>query len=170
TGNISYLTDYEELDGGYVAFGRNPKGGKIIGKGTQSNSFAGIKVSDNAGQARKETEPVKNYILLPLWPVDPPFSQDLKSSQDAGSKPSSDDEKKVDEDPRIDSESIIQEKDDNVNSTNNVNATSINEVNDVGRTQKGNSCIEGSKLDRDYARRASIIQVTRSLDFGGFNK
>ncbi|GJT94217.1 uncharacterized mitochondrial protein-like protein [Tanacetum coccineum] len=25
TGNMSYLTDYEEIDGGYVAFGRNPK-------------------------------------------------------------------------------------------------------------------------------------------------
>ncbi|GJR66533.1 putative ribonuclease H-like domain-containing protein [Tanacetum coccineum] len=34
TGNMSYLTDYEEIDGGYVAFGCNPKGGKIIGKGT----------------------------------------------------------------------------------------------------------------------------------------
>ncbi|GJW83778.1 monodehydroascorbate reductase [Tanacetum coccineum] len=32
TGNMSYLTDYEEIDGGYVTFGRNPKGGKIIGK------------------------------------------------------------------------------------------------------------------------------------------
>ncbi|GJZ17763.1 ribonuclease H-like domain-containing protein [Tanacetum coccineum] len=132
TGNISYLTDYEELDGGYVAFGRNPKGGKITGKGTQSNGFAGTKVSDNAGQARKETEPVKNYILLPLWPADPPFSQDPKSSQDDGSKPSSDDEKKVDEDPRKDSESIDQEKDDNVNSTNNVNVASTNGVNGVG--------------------------------------
>ncbi|GJX83995.1 putative ribonuclease H-like domain-containing protein [Tanacetum coccineum] len=29
------------------------------------------------------------------------------------------------------------------------------------RTQKGNSCIEGSKLDRGYAGRASTIQVTR---------
>ncbi|GJU26927.1 retrovirus-related pol polyprotein from transposon TNT 1-94 [Tanacetum coccineum] len=28
TGNMSYLTDYEEIDGGYVAFGGNPKGGK----------------------------------------------------------------------------------------------------------------------------------------------
>ncbi|GJX05889.1 putative ribonuclease H-like domain-containing protein [Tanacetum coccineum] len=34
TGNMSYLTDYEEIDGGYVAFGGNPKGGKITGKGT----------------------------------------------------------------------------------------------------------------------------------------
>ncbi|GJR25932.1 hypothetical protein Tco_1102164 [Tanacetum coccineum] len=29
TGNMSYLTDYKEIDGGYVAFEGNPKGGKI---------------------------------------------------------------------------------------------------------------------------------------------
>nr|GFC07665.1 hypothetical protein [Tanacetum cinerariifolium] len=27
-GNISYLSDFEEIHGGYVAFGGNPKGGK----------------------------------------------------------------------------------------------------------------------------------------------
>ncbi|GJR59351.1 putative ribonuclease H-like domain-containing protein [Tanacetum coccineum] len=38
TGNMSYLTDYEEIDGGYVAFGGNPKGGKITGRGTIKTS------------------------------------------------------------------------------------------------------------------------------------
>nr|GEW92940.1 uncharacterized mitochondrial protein AtMg00810-like [Tanacetum cinerariifolium] len=33
TWNMSYLSDFEELNGGYVAFGGNPKGGKISGKG-----------------------------------------------------------------------------------------------------------------------------------------
>ncbi|GJR03759.1 ribonuclease H-like domain-containing protein [Tanacetum coccineum] len=33
TGNRSYLTDYEEIDGGFVAFGRSTKGGKITRKG-----------------------------------------------------------------------------------------------------------------------------------------
>nr|GEW29690.1 hypothetical protein [Tanacetum cinerariifolium] len=32
TGNMSYLSNFEELNGGYVAFGGNPKGGKISGK------------------------------------------------------------------------------------------------------------------------------------------
>ncbi|GJS49190.1 retrovirus-related pol polyprotein from transposon TNT 1-94 [Tanacetum coccineum] len=32
----------------------------------------------------KETIPGKDYILLPLWPADPLFSQNLKSSPDAG--------------------------------------------------------------------------------------
>nr|GEW87562.1 ribonuclease H-like domain-containing protein [Tanacetum cinerariifolium] len=33
TGNMSYLSDFKELNGGYVAFRKNPKGGKIFGKG-----------------------------------------------------------------------------------------------------------------------------------------
>ncbi|GJU46560.1 putative ribonuclease H-like domain-containing protein [Tanacetum coccineum] len=66
---------------------------------------------------------------------------DPKSSHNDGSKPSSDDGKNVDED-------LIKDR----------------------RTQKGYSCIERSKLDRGYAGRASIIQVTRSLDFSGFTK
>nr|GEW63915.1 hypothetical protein [Tanacetum cinerariifolium] len=32
TRNMSYLSDFKELNGGYVAFGGNPKGGKISGK------------------------------------------------------------------------------------------------------------------------------------------
>nr|GEV10857.1 retrovirus-related Pol polyprotein from transposon TNT 1-94 [Tanacetum cinerariifolium] len=61
--------------------------------GIQSNSFASTKASNNAGQARKETKPVKDYILLPLWTADPPFFQDTKSSHNDGSKPSCDDGK-----------------------------------------------------------------------------
>ncbi|GKC00150.1 ribonuclease H-like domain-containing protein [Tanacetum coccineum] len=72
--------------------------------GTQSNGFVGTKASDNASQARKETDPVKDYILLPLWTADPPFSQNPKISHDDVSKPLSDDGKKVDEDPRKESE------------------------------------------------------------------
>nr|GEW21284.1 hypothetical protein [Tanacetum cinerariifolium] len=33
TGNMSYLSNFEELNGGYVVFGGNLKGGKISGKG-----------------------------------------------------------------------------------------------------------------------------------------
>nr|GEZ07951.1 hypothetical protein [Tanacetum cinerariifolium] len=34
TGNISYLSNFEEINRGYVTFGGNPKGGKIKGKGS----------------------------------------------------------------------------------------------------------------------------------------
>ncbi|GKA61907.1 ribonuclease H-like domain-containing protein [Tanacetum coccineum] len=153
TGNMSYLTDYEDIYEGYVPFGANPKGGKIMAKGKAAQSLLclvtilntidhlgkfdgkadeGTKASDNAGQAKKETKPVKDYILLPLWITDLPFSQDPKSSQDDGSKLSSDNRKKVNEDPRKDSECNDQEKENNVNNTNNVNDASINEVNVVG--------------------------------------
>ncbi|GJT40853.1 putative ribonuclease H-like domain-containing protein [Tanacetum coccineum] len=33
TGNKSFLLDYQKIDGGFVAFGGSPKGGKITGKG-----------------------------------------------------------------------------------------------------------------------------------------
>ncbi|GKE08310.1 putative ribonuclease H-like domain-containing protein, partial [Tanacetum coccineum] len=100
----------------------------------QSNGFVGTKASDNAGQARKETEPVKDYIFLPLWTTDPSYSQDPKSSHDDRSKPSSDDGKKVDEDPRKDSKCKDQEKEDNVNNTNNVNTVSST-INAVGTNE-----------------------------------
>nr|GEV81075.1 ribonuclease H-like domain-containing protein [Tanacetum cinerariifolium] len=102
-----------------------------ITAGTQSNGFAGTKVCDNAGQARKEKEPVKDYILLPLWTANSPFFQDPKSSQDDGFQPLSDSGKMADEDPSKGSKCRDQDKDDNANSTNNVNAASTNRVNAV---------------------------------------
>nr|GEZ93835.1 putative ribonuclease H-like domain-containing protein [Tanacetum cinerariifolium] len=75
-------------------------------------TFFGTKASDNAGQAKKETEP------------------------DDGFKPSSDDGKKVNEDPRKQNECNDQEKEVNVNSTNNVNTISST-VNATG-TNKDN--------------------------------
>ncbi|GJU89171.1 putative ribonuclease H-like domain-containing protein [Tanacetum coccineum] len=112
---------------------------KPVVAGNQSNGNAGTKAYDDAGKARMETVPGKDYILLPLWPADPPFSQSSKSSPNAGFKPLGDDEKKVTKEPRKeggdsskDSECNDQEKENDVNSTNNVNAASTNEVNDVG--------------------------------------
>ncbi|GJW59901.1 putative ribonuclease H-like domain-containing protein [Tanacetum coccineum] len=39
TGNMSYLFYYEEIDGGYVAFGGDPKGGKITSEGKISTAI-----------------------------------------------------------------------------------------------------------------------------------
>ncbi|GJT32585.1 retrovirus-related pol polyprotein from transposon TNT 1-94 [Tanacetum coccineum] len=104
------------------------------------NIAGSTKACDDAGKARMETVPGKDYILLPLWTANPPFSQSSKSSPDAGFKPSGDDEKKVTKepgkeggDPSKEDERNDQEKDANVNNTNNINASSINEVNAVGR-------------------------------------
>nr|GEX24272.1 hypothetical protein [Tanacetum cinerariifolium] len=78
--------------------------------GTQSNGFTSTKASDNAVQARKEKEHVKDYILLPLWTADLPFFQDPKSSHDDGSKPLSYDRKKGDEDLRKENECNDQKR------------------------------------------------------------
>nr|GEU34031.1 putative ribonuclease H-like domain-containing protein [Tanacetum cinerariifolium] len=42
TGNMSYLSDFEDLNGGYVAFGGNTKGDKITGKGLGHVNFKTI--------------------------------------------------------------------------------------------------------------------------------
>ncbi|GKF16536.1 retrovirus-related pol polyprotein from transposon TNT 1-94 [Tanacetum coccineum] len=60
--------------------------------GNQSNGNAGTKACDDAGKARVETIPGKDYILLPL------FSFSSKDSPDVGFKPSREEEKKDAED------------------------------------------------------------------------
>ncbi|GKE84076.1 putative ribonuclease H-like domain-containing protein [Tanacetum coccineum] len=50
----------------------------------QSNGSSGTKACDDAGKARMETIPGKDYILLPLLAQDPSFSSSSKDSPDAG--------------------------------------------------------------------------------------
>ncbi|GJQ96680.1 putative ribonuclease H-like domain-containing protein [Tanacetum coccineum] len=265
TGNRSYLTDYKEIDGGFVAFGGNSKGGKITRKGkirtskldfkdvyfvkelkfnlfsvsqmcdkknsvlftdtecvvlspdfkltdeshvllkvprkdnmysvdlknvvpqggltclfakatpdesnlwhrrlgyvnfktmnklVKGNLVRGTKACADTGKAKVETVPGKDYILLPLWTQDPPFSSSPKDSPDAGFKLSGEEEKKDAEDlgnesgnptegkdsevPSTEEPKINQEKDDYINSTNNINTASdgnsTNNVNAVSST------------------------------------
>ncbi|GJX46445.1 putative ribonuclease H-like domain-containing protein [Tanacetum coccineum] len=68
--NMFYLTYYEDIDGGYVAFGGNPKGGKITGKGLPSKLFendqtyvACQKGKQHIASCKSKTE---NSISLPL--------------------------------------------------------------------------------------------------------
>ncbi|GJR88916.1 hypothetical protein Tco_0212927 [Tanacetum coccineum] len=90
------------------------------------------KACNDADKARMETVPGKDYILLPMWPTDPLFSQNSKDSPDAGFKPSGEEEKKDAKDPRNEDSEVIstkelrvnQEKDANVNSTNNIKTVS----------------------------------------------
>nr|GEU40827.1 hypothetical protein [Tanacetum cinerariifolium] len=124
-------------EGFFAGYSLNSKAFRVFNSRiriVEENLRIRYKASDNACQARKETEPVKDYILLPLWTADPPFSQDPKSSHDDGSKTSSDDGKKVNEDRRKEAECKDQEKEDNVNSTNNVNIVS-SPVNAVGTNE-----------------------------------
>ncbi|GJZ53014.1 putative ribonuclease H-like domain-containing protein [Tanacetum coccineum] len=214
TGNRSYLTDYEEIDEGFVAFGdfkltdeshvllkvpikdnmysvdlNNvvPQGGLtyLFAKATPdesniwhrrlghlnfktmnklvrgnlvrgTNGNAGTKACDDAGKARMETVPGKDYILLPMWPADLLFSQNSKESPDVGFKPLGEEEKMKTEDlgneneaswkdsevpstkePRED-QRVSQELDASINNTNNINTASdgnsTNNVNVVSST------------------------------------
>nr|GEY92835.1 putative ribonuclease H-like domain-containing protein [Tanacetum cinerariifolium] len=42
TGNICYLSDFKEINRGYVSFGGNPKGGKITDKGPRENNMYNV--------------------------------------------------------------------------------------------------------------------------------
>ncbi|GJU79318.1 putative ribonuclease H-like domain-containing protein [Tanacetum coccineum] len=123
------------------------------------NIARSTKACDDAGKARIEIVPSKDYIMILLWTNDPPFSQSSKSSQDDGSKPLSDDEKNVDEDPRKDSESIDQEKDDNVNSTNMPALEDYN-IFDLASDDQDNSS-EADMNNLDTTIQVSPISTTR---------
>ncbi|GJV33381.1 ribonuclease H-like domain-containing protein [Tanacetum coccineum] len=101
-------------------------------------------------KARMEIVLGKDYILLPMWPADPLFSQDSKSSPDARFKPSREEEKKdakdlgnedsevpSTEEPRED-QRVNQVLDAGINNTNNINTASdgnnTNNVNAVSLT------------------------------------
>ncbi|GKD86424.1 hypothetical protein Tco_1357578, partial [Tanacetum coccineum] len=114
---------------------------------------AGTKACDNACQARKETKPVKDYILLPLWTTDPPYSQDQKSSHDDGTKP------------------VTMER-----STNTVNTAGTNEVNAIGGktsiklpfdpnmlTLEDYSIFDLSRDDEDYGAEADMNNLDTTI-------
>ncbi|GJX63233.1 hypothetical protein Tco_0296133 [Tanacetum coccineum] len=179
-------------EGFFVGYFLNSKAFRVFNSRTRIvEENLHIRFSESTPNA---IEPVKDYILLPLWTADPAYSQDPKSSHDDGSKPLSDDEKKVNviggktsiellyyqNMPALEDYSIFDflrddEDDGSVADMNNlytkiqvspIPTTRIHKDHPLDqKKQKGNSCIEGSKLDRGYVRRASIIQATRSLDF-----
>ncbi|GJV20611.1 putative ribonuclease H-like domain-containing protein [Tanacetum coccineum] len=68
TGNKSYLSDYEEINGGFVAFGGNSKGGKITGKG-----------KIRTGKLDFEDLTDENHVLLKVPRKDNMYSVDLRN-------------------------------------------------------------------------------------------
>nr|GFB33595.1 hypothetical protein [Tanacetum cinerariifolium] len=73
TRNMSYLTDFEEINGGYVAFGRNPKGGKITGKGKIRTDTECITLSPEFKL------PDENQVLLRVPRENNMYNVDLKN-------------------------------------------------------------------------------------------
>nr|GEX77737.1 hypothetical protein [Tanacetum cinerariifolium] len=72
-GNMSYLSKFEEINGGYVAFGGNPKGGKISGKDTECIVLSSeFKLPD------------KNQVLLRVHRKNNMYNVDLKNIVPSG--------------------------------------------------------------------------------------
>ncbi|GJZ00055.1 retrovirus-related pol polyprotein from transposon TNT 1-94 [Tanacetum coccineum] len=149
-GNMSYLTDYEEIDEGYVAFGGNPKGGKITGKGTiktgnldfenitygkfdgkaDEGFFVGYSLNSKAFRVfNSRTRIVEENLHIRFSESTPNVAgsgPDWLFDIDALTRT-------INYEPIVaDSESNDQEKKENINNTNNVNAASTNEVNAIG--------------------------------------
>nr|GEY23102.1 ribonuclease H-like domain-containing protein [Tanacetum cinerariifolium] len=133
TGNMSYLTNYEEIDGGYVACG-----GKFDGKADEG-FFVGYSLNSKAFRV------FNNRTMI--------VEENLHISVDG---------KKVDEDQRQENECKDQEKEDNVNITNNVNVTGTNGVN-VGAANTNNKLLsdqEDVDEEADMNNMYTTIQVS----------
>nr|GEU45312.1 hypothetical protein [Tanacetum cinerariifolium] len=103
TGNMSYLSDFKELNCGYVAFCGNPKGGKISGKGkfdrkVDEGFLVGYSVSSKAFRVfnkKAREESVQQYVLFPVWSsgftnpqnTDGDVAFDVKEPEFEGKKP-----------------------------------------------------------------------------------
>ncbi|GKC54571.1 ribonuclease H-like domain-containing protein, partial [Tanacetum coccineum] len=133
--------DGKAVEGFFIGYSTNSKALRVFNSRTRiveenlhvmfrnlSNGSAGTKACDNVGKASIEIVPGKDYILLPLWTQDPPFSSSSKDSPIAGFKPLGEEEKKDDEDPRnedsevpnIEEPRVNQEKYARINSTNTI--------------------------------------------------
>ncbi|GJW77418.1 retrovirus-related pol polyprotein from transposon TNT 1-94 [Tanacetum coccineum] len=145
TRNMSYLIDYEEIDGGYVSFRGNPKGWKITRKCTIKTDhlckfvrkvikgfFIGYSLNSKAFRVVESELGFRILIHNKNNEVYKPIVAGYTQSNGFEVQKQIDDGKKVDEDPRKENEYNDQEKEDNVNSTNNVNVASTKEVNVVG--------------------------------------
>ncbi|GKG08566.1 hypothetical protein Tco_0334398, partial [Tanacetum coccineum] len=88
TRNKAYLAEYQDFNGGPVAF-RGSKG-YITGKGTKDII--------NAGDSEKEVESAQDYFVLPIWTS---YSSTVKrlTIKDAGEAPNKHPHLKTDEKP-----------------------------------------------------------------------
>nr|GFA01299.1 hypothetical protein [Tanacetum cinerariifolium] len=67
TGNMSYLSDFEELNGGYVAFVGNPKSGKITGK--DMPNLEDLPHSDDADDVGAEADINSLESIISVTPI-----------------------------------------------------------------------------------------------------
>ncbi|GJX15518.1 putative ribonuclease H-like domain-containing protein [Tanacetum coccineum] len=88
TGNKAYLAEYQDFNGGLVAFGGSK--GYITGKGTEDNI--------DAGNSEIEAKSAQDYFVLPIWSS---YTSTVKSSKakNTGEEPNKNPDLKTDEKP-----------------------------------------------------------------------
>nr|GEU67575.1 copia protein [Tanacetum cinerariifolium] len=90
TGNMSYLTDYEKINGGYVAFKGNLKGGKITDKGkfdgkADEGFFVGYSLNSKAFRVfNNKTRIVEENLRIRFSENTPNIAGSTKACDDAG--------------------------------------------------------------------------------------
>ncbi|GKB81488.1 putative ribonuclease H-like domain-containing protein [Tanacetum coccineum] len=160
TGNMSYLSNFKEFDGGYVTLGGRSKGGKITGKETlktgkldfEDASLIGksdddslwilmnvkaFRVYNNDTRKEKKTCMIscyrisQDYILMPLWKDGLLFDSSSKSASNDEPQPPSDTGKKDDEDVCKESGIDAQERPKNSPQDVNTVGPSINTESDM---------------------------------------
>ncbi|GKD48539.1 hypothetical protein Tco_1277515 [Tanacetum coccineum] len=89
TGNKAYLVEYQDYNGGPVAFG----GLK------EANHSAGTQDNIDAGNSKMEIEPAQEYFVLPVWSS---YTSTVKSSEakNGDVKPNGDTGLKTNEEPK----------------------------------------------------------------------
>ncbi|GJZ18661.1 retrovirus-related pol polyprotein from transposon TNT 1-94 [Tanacetum coccineum] len=145
---------------------------KPVVAGNQSNGNAGTKACNDACKARMEAAPDKDYILLPMWPADPLFSQDSKSPPDAGFKPSGEEEKKDAEDPGNESGNPTEGKYSEVPKVNVIDQkTNIELPNDLNMSKLEDIVYSdddkdvGAEADMDNLDACMLIKQEEGIDY-----
>ncbi|GKA86021.1 putative ribonuclease H-like domain-containing protein, partial [Tanacetum coccineum] len=89
TGNIAYLSNFKEFDGGYVTFGGGAHGGRIF---STQGEF-------NAGTSTQKEEISQDCIVMPIWKDASYFDSPSKDIGNGKPKSADDDQKQVEDCP-----------------------------------------------------------------------
>ncbi|GJX55549.1 ribonuclease H-like domain-containing protein [Tanacetum coccineum] len=101
TGNKAYLVEYQDYNGGPVAFGRSK--GQITANKTacpkEAKHSAGAQDNIDIGNSKMEVEPAQQYFVLPLWSS---YTLTVKSSEakNGDEKPNGDTDPKTNVEPK----------------------------------------------------------------------
>nr|GEU84001.1 hypothetical protein [Tanacetum cinerariifolium] len=148
TGNMSYLSEYKEINGGHVAFGRDPKRGKITRKGKISIDTECVVLSPDFKLLNE------SQVLLRVLRKNNMYSVDLKNVAPSGGE----EEKKDAEDPRNKDDEVLNLKEPRVNQEKEANVNNTNNINNVSPTDNA-AGIKDNAIDKDI----DVLMIQISL-------